>query len=160
MPVKRKSSHLPDQSPSALPSSDISQAAGPAGSAALGLIPLQKDHQVHLESLNEESLAGELIYAFGRVMGDVATKFALVHQYVTWLRSKDFRLDSDALMNEARALISQAYVDATEDAVDSYARGLRSLLSCTDLPQKFSVTNGVSVPSYSFGDLVDGQFIV
>ena len=160
MPVKRKSSHLPDQSPSALPSSDISQAAGPAGSAALRLIHLRKDHQVHLESLNEESHAEELIYAFGRVMGDVATKFALVHQYVTWLRSKDFRLDSDALMNEARALISQAYVDATEDAVDSYARGLRSLLSCTDLPEKFSVTNGVSVPSYSFGDLVDGQFIV
>jgi hypothetical protein len=48
----------------------------------------------------------------------------------------------------------------TTDTIDRYARNLRSLLSCETLPEKFNITNGVDVPCYSYGDAVDGVFVV
>jgi hypothetical protein len=128
--------------------------------AATALVRLDEGHVVDVSSLHPKSLPGELVYAFGQAMGEVADKFNRIHKYVTWLRTQDIRLDTDPLMDQATELIARAYPDAGSDAVDSYARGLRSLLTCAELPERFSVTNGVSVPCYNFGDLVDVRLVL
>jgi hypothetical protein len=128
--------------------------------AATALVCLDEGHVVDVSSLHPTSLPGELVYAFGQAMGEVADKFNQIHKYVTWLRTQDIRLDTDPLMDQATQLIARAYPDAGSDAVDSYARGLRSLLTCAELPERFSVTNGVSVPCYNFGDLVDVRLVL
>jgi hypothetical protein len=95
-------------------------------------------------------------------MGTVTEAFTTIHNYVKWLRDKSIRLDSDALMDQVKVVLGQAHAAAgltqKQENIDKYARALRSLLSCEILPNTFSVTNGVSVPCYSFGDCVDGVF--
>jgi hypothetical protein len=99
-------------------------------------------------------------------MHEVANSFTKIHQYVTWLRDKSIRLDTPELMNQAKNVLTAAYpVNAeasscSSNNIDRYARGLRSLLTCENLPQRFSVTNGVDVPCYFYGDHVDGRFFI
>ena len=116
-----------------------------------------------MTKLNASSPPGDLIHAFGLSMGRVANEMGSLHQYVTWLRDRDIRLNTPELMEQVKKVLSGAYSQISDsalstDTIDRYARNLRSLLSCETLPPKFSISNGVDVPCYSFGDAVDGIF--
>ena len=115
---------------------------------------------VNLIALHAQSPPGELIYGYGKILGEVTDNFGRIHSYVTWLRAQEIRLDRDDLMDDVRCILATAFPDSKQDAIDRYARGLRSLLTCVELPARFNVTNAVHVPCYNFGDLVDGQFFV
>jgi hypothetical protein len=119
---------------------------------------------VELSAVSSTSDAGTLVHAFGRCMGHVTEAFTSIHNFVKWLRDKTIRLDTDELMNQARIVLEDGHkkagLTAKRENIDKYARALRSLLSCETLPDTFSVTNGVQVPTYGFGDCVDGLFII
>ena len=51
--------------------------------AATALVRLDDGHVVDVSSLHPKSLPGELVYAFGQAMGEVADKFNRIHKYVT-----------------------------------------------------------------------------
>ena len=93
-------------------------------------------------------------------MAKVTESLNSIHQFVTWLRDQSIRLDTPELMEQTKQVLEEAGVGigVQDDSKDRYARALRSLLSCEILPEKFSVTNGVSVPFYNIGDAVDGQY--
>ena len=118
--------------------------------------------EVDIAKLSADSSPGDLVYAFGRCLGNVTATFNNIHNYVTWLRSQYIRLDTPELMDQVKKVFAEAHIGdgATSESRDRYARYLRSLLSCEALPQHFSVTTGVIVPCYNIGDAVDGQFVV
>jgi hypothetical protein len=98
-------------------------------------------------------------------MGRVANEMSNIHQYVTWLRDRSIRLNTPQLMEQVKTVLAEAYTRISgsalsTDTIDKYARNLRSMLSCEQLPAKFSISNGVDVPCYSFGDAVDGIFFI
>jgi hypothetical protein len=123
------------------------------------------EREIDLATLNASSPPGDLIHAFGLSMGRVANEMGNIHQYVTWLRDRSIRLNTPQLMEQVKTVLGGAYARISAsalstDTIDKYARNLRSLLSCEQLPANFSISNGVDVPCYSFGDAVDGIFFI
>ena len=93
-------------------------------------------------------------------MTQVSKSFTNIHNVVTWLRDRDIRLNTPALMAQVKVVLKQACSSANDDSIDRFARVLRNLLSVEKLPAHFTVTNGVSVPFHNIGDVVDGQFVI
>ena len=110
-----------------------------------------------MATLHALSPPGDLIHAFGLSIGCVANEMGKIHQFVTWLRNRSIRLNTPQIMEQVKTVLRNSS-NLPTDTIDRYARNLRSLLSCETLPEKFSISNGVDVPCYYFGDAVDCIF--
>jgi hypothetical protein len=164
---------LPEQTPSfgiggstsLIPDVDLAlnpvpiQSAADATASSLIACP---GKQFDIEKITASSPAGDIVYAFGRRIGTATIAFKDMHKYVTWLRERSIRVDTPQLMQQVKNVFAEAGdgCDANPESRDRYARAFRSLLSCDTLPADFSVTNGVCVPFYSIGDVVDGLFFI
>ena len=112
-------------------------------------------------ALNDETTPEDVIRAFGKCIASAIKSVDLVHSYVTFLRLKDYRIVNDEELRRVKNLIQSEWSLGTEsdEAASTYARTLRSLLSCEELPKKFSITNSVQVANFEVHDEVDALFI-
>ena len=109
-------------------------------------------------ALNERTQPDDVIRAYGKCIGAATAAVDLVHEYVTWLRSKQYRICDEAEMTRVKGILQSGFRGASDNVLSTYARTLRSLLSCDVLPAKFSLTNSVQVGSFELHDEVDGLF--
>ena len=93
--------------------------------------------------LNEYTNRDDVIIRYGSCLGLASQAIDRIHLYVTWLRSKGYRIhDEDELELKTflslvfRTLILRIWKTAPE---------FRSLLSIEELPNKFNVTNSIQL---------------
>ena len=112
-------------------------------------------------ALNDETTPDNVIRAFGKCIASAIKSVDLVHSYVTFLRSRQYRIVNDEELRRVKNMIQSEWSLGTEsdEAALTYARTLRSLLSCEELPKKFSITNSVQVANFEVHDEVDALFI-
>jgi hypothetical protein len=101
----------------------------------------------------------QLLDQFGSCCQSAADNFDAMHSLVSSLRSKEYRIFSDVELMRVKGIFEKtARSNTSPDSLMRYARILRSLLSCQELPEKFNMTNAIAVAFYEVGDHVDGQF--
>lgn len=99
-------------------------------------------------------------------MQTASESFDSMHAQVRWLRSQEYRIRTEDELMRVKTILEKAQNikvgsgNISSHSLMCYARTLRGLLSCHELPEKFTLTNSIQVPSYEKGDEVDGQFII
>ena len=107
-----------------------------------------------------------VLFAFGRCLQSASESFDSMHAQVSWLRSNDFRIRTDDELMRVRDIlgnaqtVKQGVAPASTKSLMSYARILRGLLSCQELPESFTLTKSIQAPCYEVGDEIDGQFTI
>ena len=109
--------------------------------------------------LNEDTNCDDVIRRYGSCLGLASQVIDRIHVYVTWLRSKEYRVHNEEELERVKGLLQSALPNSDLKNLDAYARTFRALLSTEELPDKFSVTNSIQVASYDVGEEVDGRFV-
>jgi hypothetical protein len=107
--------------------------------------------------LSDRTNPDDVIRAYGTCLGSAISAVDHVHAYVTWLRSKQYRIADEDEMQRVKEILKTGF-SASDTVISTYARTLRSLLSCEVLPAKFSITNSIQVANYELHDEVDCLF--
>jgi hypothetical protein len=109
--------------------------------------------------LNEDTNSDDVIIRYGSCLRFASQAIDRIHVYVTWLRSKGYRIHNDVELERVKALLQSGFPNSDPTNLDIYARTFRALLSTEELPDKFNVTNSIQVASYDVGEEVDGTFV-
>ena len=109
--------------------------------------------------LNEDTNCDDVIIRYGSCLGLASQAIDRIHAYVTWLRSKGYRIHNEDELERVKALLKSGFPNSDLRNLDNYARTFRALLSIEELPNKFNVTNSIQVASYEVSEEVDGRFV-
>ena len=116
-------------------------------------LPASGNHSSAVSKVTDQALQ-----EFGSCCQSAADNFDTMHRLVSFLRSNEYRIRTDDELMRVKGIFEKTARSSTSpDSLMRYARILRSLLSCQELPDKFNMTNGIAVEFYEVGDHVDGQ---
>jgi hypothetical protein len=117
-------------------------------------LPASGNHSSAVSKVTDQALQ-----EFGSCCQSATDNFETMHRLVSFLRSNEYRIRTDDELMRVKGIFEKtARSNTSPDSLMRYARILRSLLSCQELPDKFNMTNGIAVEFYEVGDHVDGQF--
>jgi hypothetical protein len=121
-------------------------------------VVVRPDYSSVVITLDENTSCDEVIRAYGSCLGVAVHVIDKVHAYVTWLRSKEYRILDEAEYQRVKGLLEHGFPSASEEILGVYTRTLRSLLTVPTLPAQFSLTNSIQVASFEIHDEVDAVF--